>query len=209
MPYDNTIIGWMPENDLKALEGLSKHVPENGTIVEVGSYMGRSSVCWAMSAPTSKVVCIDVFYDFEIPSTVNIPDEVAEQHFNPKYNHYYNIYREFLKNTQNFKNIIPMQGACPEVTYNDGEIDLLFLDATHSNPSDWEILTDLVPKVKVGGIVSGHDYGHQFPNVVQNVYRLEQILKKPRTLHFETSVWSFKIDRKISMQEMLNLQHQP
>lgn len=209
MPYDVNILGWMPENDLKVLESLSKTVPDNGVIVEVGSYMGRSSACWAMSAPTAKVVCIDAFHDFEIPSTVNIPDEVAEQYCNPKYNHYYNLYREFLKNTQRFTNIVTMQGYCPTVTYNEGEIDLLFLDATHTNPSDWEILTDLVPKVKVGGVISGHDYGHQFPNVIQNVYRLEQILKKQRTLHWQTSVWSFVVDEKVSRQDMFNLQNQP
>lgn len=209
MPYNNTIMGWMPENDLKALEQLAKHVPSNGTIVEIGSYMGRSSVCWAMTAPDTKIICIDVFYDYEIPSIVNIPDEIAEQFCNPKYNHTYNIYREFLKNTEQFKNIVPIIGTCPEVTYNDGEIDLLFLDATHTNPSDWDILTDLVPKIKVGGIVSGHDYGHQFPDVTQNVYRLEQILGKQRTLHFTTSVWSFVVDKKVSLQEMLDLKYQP
>lgn len=209
MPYNKQIMGWMIENDLKALEELALQVPKSGTIVEVGSYMGRSSVCWAMTAPSATVYCVDEFFNFSMRSEVEIPDEIAEMNCHPKYGQFYNPYQEFIKNTKDYKNIIPITGHVPDISLDVDEIDLLFLDANHKNPNDWDILTYFVPKIKSGGIISGHDYSHAFPDVIKNVSRLEQIIDKPRTLYFKTEVWSFVIDKKITKEQMDALKYQP
>lgn len=202
MPYDNKIMGWMVEEDLQVLEKLASNIPTNGKIVEVGSYMGRSAVCWALSSPTSTVYCVDDFFDFSMRSEIEIPDEIAELNAHPKFGKFYNPYQEFLKNTKAFKNIVSVKGHVPDIDFNVDEIDLLFLDANHKNPNDWDILTYFVPKIKPGGIISGHDYGHSFPDVIQNVSRLEHILNKPRTLYFKTEVWSFVVDEKVTKEQM-------
>ena len=45
------ILGWMTEGDLNVISELALRVPENSTIVEVGSMFGRSAACWATHAP--------------------------------------------------------------------------------------------------------------------------------------------------------------
>lgn len=40
----------------------------------------------------------------------------------------------------------------------DGSLDFVFIDANHSYAGVAEDLVDWVPKVRVGGIISGHDY---------------------------------------------------
>lgn len=194
MPYNNEILGFMPEHELKVVESLALQVPLNGTIVEVGSYMGRTAVCFAMTAPTSTIYCIDNFYEFPWTSDLIVTDDDAEKLKIPKFGSTYVISEEFHKNTKDFHNIIPIKGHCPNIEFDVNNIDLLFIDAAHINPNDWDIITFLLPKVKHNGIICGHDYGHQYPDVVQNVNRLEQLLNKQRTLYFKTSLWSFKLD---------------
>ena len=48
----------------------------------------------------------------------------------------------------------------------DGSLDFIFIDADHSYESVLEDLTHWCPKVRQGGIISGHDWEHcQWPGV--------------------------------------------
>jgi hypothetical protein len=44
-----------------------------------------------------------------------------------------------------------------------------------------------------------------FPDVQNNVWRLEKLLNKNVTLYSNGTVWSFKLDRAISKNELLNI----
>lgn len=58
--------------------------------------------------------------------------------------------------------------AAPQV--KDKSLDFVFIDADHSYEHVIEDIRDWAPKVKPGGMVSGHDYGHpEFPGVEQAV----------------------------------------
>jgi len=58
--YNLNIPGWMAEDDLKVIEELASKVPQNGIIVEIGSFAGRSSYAWSKSCdPSVTVFCID------------------------------------------------------------------------------------------------------------------------------------------------------
>jgi len=205
MPYNKNIIGYMTEIELISLSQLAKKVPENGTIVEVGSCFGRSSVCFALSAPTSTVYCVDNFHEHDWVSEQPIPIEHALRHHMPIRGDTYNTKRMFMENTRYIPNIIMVQGKSPEdITYAGKEIDLFFLDAEHANPGDWNNICYWLPLVKEGGIISGHDRnGEEFPDVVKNVEALSKILNVPVTIH-NGSVWSFPVDRKITKEELLS-----
>lgn len=203
MPYNNEILGYMLEHELKVLESLALRVPENGTVVEVGSFFGRSAACWAMTLPKANIYCIDNYYDgFDWICDIEVPDIYAAQNKNPRFNQVYNLKQEFEKNTKDLPNITAIQGYSPNVEYNGGDIDLFFLDAGHTNPSDWDNLCHWVPLVKKGGIICGHDYEYKYPAVVQNVKRLELCLNKPAMLHFKTSIWSFQLDETVTTEQL-------
>ncbi len=54
--------GWMPHEDaVELFECLTRHCPENGTIVEIGSWKGRSSVVCSHAARCAEadLVCVD------------------------------------------------------------------------------------------------------------------------------------------------------
>lgn len=194
MPFDDSIPGWMTSNDLQSVTELATLVPENGTIVEIGSLFGRSTVAWAMSChPSVKIYCGDIFYEHYIDNH-DLDTPTA-----PVSGHCYNAWLEFNKNTNKFPNVIAMRGRAPEESnYPEYPIDLLFVDASHKNPSDWKIIEYFAQFVKIGGIISGHDFRGDYPDVISNVNRLERIYNTPIN-SFElthSSIWSMTVTKE-------------
>ena len=176
--YDLTISGYMSEIELQCIERWASEVPENGVIVEVGSLFGRSAVAWAKSCdPSVTVYCVDSFYD-------------------PKTD--IDFYDEFLENTKDIPNIISVMAACPWFKYSrhiHKKADVFFLDALHINPNDWDNILFGLRNINSGGLLCGHDYGvADWPDVTENVKKLEEMLETPVTLYPWTSLWSFVID---------------
>jgi len=174
--YDMSIKGHMDETELQVIEKWASAVPEGGVIVEVGSLYGRSAVAWAKSCdPSVNVYCVDGFYDAR--------EDV-------------DFYDEFRENTKDISNIHPIMAVCPFFKYSryvDKPADIFFVDATHSNPNDWHIILFGINNIKSGGLLCGHDYSLDWPDVIENVKNLEEMLGTPATLYPETSLWSFVI----------------
>jgi hypothetical protein len=175
MLFDDSILGWMHVNDLKVINNLATIIPENGVVVEIGSLFGRSTVAWAMSCnPTVKIYCGDIFHEHYIDKHTHSTPTA------PISGKVYNSWEEFQKNTNKFPNVIPMRGRAPyESKYPKFPIDLLFVDALHKNPDDWNIIKYFAKFVKVGGAIAGHDYCDEFPDVKQNADMLSNIYKTP------------------------------
>jgi hypothetical protein len=180
------IPGWMTEQELHQIEKWANEVPENGVIMEVGSLYGRSAYTWAKSChPSVNVYCVDTFY---APQTDT------------------DFHDEFHKNTKDIPNIHSIRAACPYFKYSEyvnNPADIFFVDAAHTNPNDWHIIQYGLRNLKSGGLLCGHDYVEGWPevvwppgwpDVVENVKRLEQQLGKPATFYPGTSFWSFVID---------------
>lgn len=160
----------MMESELQEIERLASEVPANGLIVEVGCLYGRSTYAWAKSCdPSVKVLVIDPFY---------------EEHQRDK----------FDANTAGIENIEVLFGKVPDkMIYPGYLIDLLFIDATHHNPNDLEIIEYFLPFIKKGGIISGHDYFVDYPDVVANVRLLEERLNQKVMNAPGTTIWAFRI----------------
>lgn len=167
--FDLSIEGFMQEQELVQIEQWATEVPENGTIVEFGSYKGRSSYAWAKSChPSVKVYCIDFYAGW---------------------------YNEFLENTKDCPNIIPIKGKFPRgVTYHGPKVDVFFIDSHHSNPDDIDAINLMLIYMKPNSIICGHDYyPDQYSDVQKNINELENRLNKTVTLYPGTSLWSFRI----------------
>jgi hypothetical protein len=201
MPYKTDIPGFMEELELQAIEQLARTVPKHGTIVELGSFIGRSSVCWALSAPTTTVYCIDRFKDEWLIYNYDIDDEIGSKLNYPLKHVKYNCKQEFIKNTKEIPNIIRIEGESPNIEYPGPEIDIFFLDAEHVNPSDWDNLCYFVPLIKEGGIVCGHDL-YVFEDVNINAKRLESILGTTMVHIPGTTIWMLELPRKITKEEL-------
>lgn len=193
MPYRLEIDGWMSEGELQQIERWARTVPENGVVVEIGSMLGRSAAAWGLSVPNSaKVYCIDTWInDVQYPATES--GGIRE---------HCNSIEEFLENVGDIKTIVAVQGrSMNEISEEIQQLtpNIVFLDASHTNPSDWEYLSFWYPKIKAGGLLCGHDYNgfpwnHEFPDVTKNVKALEVILHQPVTIYSNGgSLWSFQL----------------
>ena len=127
------------------LNKLSLSLPRNCCIVEIGSYVGGSSIFLA-SAATGKngmLYCVDTW-----------KNEAMSEGLRDTYN-------EFTKNTKPYEKwIVPLRGKSVEVAKDfDEEIDLLFIDGDLSYEAVKSDVEAWFPKLKNGAIVVFHDYG--------------------------------------------------
>lgn len=154
MPYDLSIPGWMKEADLKVIEKLAQQVPVKGSIVDVGSFLGRSAVAWASSAPTATVHCIDKWPDkgrFEAPN--RNPEPAGDL------SRYTGSYEDtFGKLTAPYSNIHAHRGISTATDWPFHNVDLVFLDAMQTLKGLTAELGVWRPRLRPGGLLCGHDF---------------------------------------------------
>lgn len=150
-------------------ERMSVYNRHDAVIVEVGSWTGRSSVAIASAVPLARVYCVDPWCEAWVQN-------------------------QWRANTVDYTNIHEVQGYSPDCVGEwAAQVDAVFLDASHTNPSDWTNCMFWLPCIRKGGLFMGHDYSSEFPDVVQNVDRLAARLRQPPTLWPGTSLWAFDV----------------
>lgn len=179
--YNETIPGWSSPYDLDILEQLASSVPA-GIIVEVGSMHGRSAYTLAKANPLADIFCIDKWDNHR--EIINWEGYSWDNLIST------DVFTQWTKDCSNI-NVIQVQSVL-DLQWTQS-VDMVFIDAAHSNPVDWEYIEYWLPKIKPNGIICGHDYSTDWPDVIANVERLKQILNSPVKLYKNSSIWSFKI----------------
>lgn len=137
-------------NQLKGLKMLiDDYVNKETTIVELGSFGGVSSELFALHC--KKIYCVDLWDPYwEITDSQRI--EFAEFSFD--------------KMISRYSNITKMKKSSVDASkeFEDGSIDLVYIDAAHDYNSVREDILAWLPKIKKGGYISGHDYRYD-PNI--------------------------------------------
>ena len=121
--------------------------------VEVGSWKGRSSVFMAVeiinSGKNIKFDCVDTWEG----SVEHLDyDEIKEK----------KLYDIFLNNIESVKHVInPVKMSSLEAVnlYGDKTLDFIFIDASHEYEDVKRDIIAWLPKLKIGGVLAGHDYG--------------------------------------------------
>ncbi len=151
------------------------HIPLR-TIVELGSYVGDSTEIFALLF--EEVTSIDPWengYDDNDGASFNHPMWFVEEQFDRMREQFTNI-RKIKKKALD---------AVEE--FADESIDMVYIDAKHTYEAVKEDITAWYPKVKIGGIISGHDFQDSHPGVKQAIL---EILGLPELLGKDTS-WGF------------------
>ncbi|MEA2271544.1 MAG: hypothetical protein QOI98_252 [Solirubrobacteraceae bacterium] len=156
LPYARALRldGAMSPAELAFLYDVARSMPEDALVVEVGSFKGRSSVaiCEGLSqVPGARFVAVDPWRRIRMTDSElyepGAPDEDE-------------IYRRFVRNTGPYDFVKPMRmtslEAAPE--FADASVDWLFVDGDHSFDAVRADLRAWYPKVKLLGLVSGHDH---------------------------------------------------
>ena len=163
-----TIQGWMSTEELTYLAAAAS---KSSSIVEVGSWKGRST--YALAANTAgSVVAVDTWLGSEEQGGESCKG----------------IMDEFYANLADYRNINVFQMESLEAAelfaLQGCAFDLIFLDARHEYSSIHADILAWRPLVKEGGILCGHDYHPAWPGVVKAV---DELIPKFRVVD---SIWT-------------------
>lgn len=144
---------------------LLSHLPDNLTIIEIGSAYGESAECFLSTGKVDKIYCIDPWRDDR------------EQYFDKRH--------------ENDKRVIKMKMTGDEAvdSFEDNSVDFCYIDAVHTYGALKKDILNYLPKIKKGGWIGGHDYNDTFKGVIQAV---DERFGKPDYL-FKDSSWLVKL----------------
>ncbi|KKN76439.1 hypothetical protein LCGC14_0369480 [marine sediment metagenome] len=140
----------MSPGDANALRELALRVGGRGALfVEVGCWKGYSTAILAESIPYGTVYAVDHWEGN--PGTWNY--EVARD------NDIYAIFKAniFSLGLRDIVHPVVMDSQAASKLFEDGVMDLIFLDADHRYDYVKEDIMSWLPKLKEGGILCGHD----------------------------------------------------
>mgnify|MGYP001558848937 CR=1 FL=1 len=117
-------------------------------MVEVGSLEGISTLLFANFVNT--VYSVDC-YDYKVPPEGRIPEHDKM---------FIEAERMFIERTKDVPNIIKIRKTSIEAAkdFENGSLDAVYIDAEHDEDSVREDIKAWRPKIKPGGILSGHDF---------------------------------------------------
>lgn len=163
---DYTRIEAIPEIDL--LLEISKLLPSHPTIVEIGTYLGGTTVRLAAARSDAKITTIDCCGDsnnWVPPYNQYVQEYLVEQVLNEPVSR-----NHLITNIKRFSNINFVEGYSPHCAQDwHEEIDLYFEDGDHFNPILKENLSFWSRHVKKGGYLAAHDYCDECPDVILEI----------------------------------------
>jgi len=146
---------------------------DNSHFVEVGSWKGRSASCMGVEIINSnKKIRFDCVDTWIVPSYIM-------GYVNTRHNIDDDILPIFMETISPVKEVVnPVRSISWEAAslYENNSLDFVFIDACHDYDSVLKDVSAWYPKVKVGGIIAGHDYESE--NVVKAVNDYFQTVEK-------------------------------
>ena len=148
-----------PHNSVRGLHELIKaYFNPEFVMAEIGSFQGVSTMLFAMHVKT--IYSVDC-YDYIVPPTGRIPsmDELL-----------IGAEKLFLERTADIKNIIKVRKTSVDaaIEFQDKTLDAVYIDAEHDPVSVRSDINAWKNKIKVGGILCGHDF--MLPHIYTILY---------------------------------------
>lgn len=187
------IEGFTKESELEFLSEVARGMPQRAAIVEVGSWKGRSTVaiCEGLRGGSEATVwAIDTFAgDPDVAEAVGAVDQRA-------------VAAEFKRNTAGYDclRMIVAESVEAAAEFDDESLDWVFIDADHSYEAVVADIAAWAPKLKPGGLLSGHDYGRagvtdavrrSFP-AVEQASSIWYTRERPRRRHLASLKITFR-----------------
>lgn len=168
------IFGWMPEREL---EWLARQASTHKNIVEIGSFMGRSTR--ALADNTSGIVtAVDTWRGSDEDEHRRLLEGKDEDW----------LFREFLQNMSGLGNVKALRTCSQEAGMTlDGDFDMIFIDASHDYDNVKADILAWGPLLAEGGILAGHDFHNGAPGVMQAVDELLEGYKLFESIWYVTS----------------------
>jgi len=146
------IDGWLSPNEALELYRLAALVPQNGIIVEIGSWKGKSTYCLAKGVRNGKVFTIDPFDASAEEASAKLYEEKKGN--TPLLNQF----QDTMSTLGVIDKIIILHGYSSQYVNSFQKIDLLFIDGDHSLGGcnyDYDNFSHYILR---GGYIVFHDY---------------------------------------------------
>ena len=155
--------GWFTDDDKKVYRELFEAIPNNGVALEIGCLFGRSlaSVADIIIRKNIRVFALDTF---DAHKWNNDWDKLG-------ISSHYDTFLDVMKEYKIYKYVcaIAHTSLAASGFLNAEQFDLIFLDSDHSYNYLTKEIEKYKPKLKKNGIMSGHDYSPEFPQVIRAV----------------------------------------
>lgn len=159
--------GWFSDDDVNFYKMMVEKAQTPAHFVEVGCWKGRSASFMAVeiinSGKNIQFDCVD--------NWVGDPNEPVHQTDSAVING--TLFEEFqanLKPVEGKYRPIRLDSVSASGLYKDNSLDFVFIDAAHDYESVKSDIISWMPKLKLNGVLAGHDYYH--PPVKQAVTEL-------------------------------------
>lgn len=179
-------------NWLSFYQKQAERIPENGITVELGVWLGRS-ICHlaSLTKPSVTSYAVDLFDCEQDCKSMN--DHVKAQGGS--------ILQEFVDNAHDCGvldkiKIIKEYSWDASKDFDDGTVDLVFIDAAHDYESVKKDIKAWLPKVKDNGVIGGHDYDASWPGVIQAV---KEEIEPYYPLYTKGNHWWVLIEEKYNL----------
>jgi hypothetical protein len=177
------IHGWFNYPDF--YNEIAEELKDGMRIAEVGTWLGKST-CYLAEIIKNKglKIVIDAIDLFDGPEKTHHTDEIKDE------GGLLSFFKTNMKNAgvSSYVNPIKSDSASYAENYDNNSMDFIFIDALHTYEGVKRDIEAYWPKVKKGGILSGHDYGSSHAGVVKAVDEFFSNLKIPVTKKSKT-VW--------------------
>jgi hypothetical protein len=147
----------MVQRELAFLYAAALTMPSGARCVEIGSWKGRSTVaiCEGLRTVDGASLCaVDTFHGDARNDRMHarFRDELAADE----------VYRSFREHTADYEFLTVERTTSREAShgFENESLDWVFIDAEHTFDHVLDDVRHWLPKVKLGGLISGHDYGH-------------------------------------------------
>lgn len=160
-PIVRNIPGWLDIEDAKVLFDLCSNLTGDRTIIEVGTYCGRSAVLFALGCK-HPILCVD-------PMVVGVDDA----------NHMTISEMDVLtleENIRHYPQIAWLRMYSKEVyipSLLPRSFGMIYIDANHQYPNPKQDYLAFHSHLRPGAVVAFHDYGTTYPGVKQSIRELE------------------------------------
>jgi predicted O-methyltransferase YrrM len=162
---------------LPELTWLAEQAQNYYQVVEVGSWMGRTTRALADNCP-GVVYAVDT-WEGSVENQEFLKDKT------PNY-----LYEQFMNNLAGTK-VIPMRmpsvEAAESFTRADVKLGMVFIDGSHDYNDVHADILAWWPLIQPGGLICGHDYDLGWPGVVLAVQQL--IAPVPNQAAGGSSIW--------------------
>lgn len=146
--------GFLAKGDMELLAHFASCMPLAAKIAEIGSFLGLSGLIMARSLYDhgnygAKIFCIDNWEgSIEHQSMPVVKD-----------GHLFDIFKKNIDESGLRTFIVPIKSNSVVAAqgFDDGSLDMIFIDGDHSFEGSYADLVAWYPKLKRGGIFLGHD----------------------------------------------------